>query len=70
VEQPFIHAGLLKSYFAENLWHDLEKRGSTAALDLLRLLGCSAAQEIGLPERPYRLVCNAITPKMSGPAQS
>lgn len=41
VEQPFIHSGLLKSYFAENLWQDLEQRHATAALDVLRIMGSS-----------------------------
>ena len=35
--KPFTYSGVLKDYFAQNIWGDLEKRDFVGAMDLLRV---------------------------------
>jgi len=41
VTKPFSYSGLLKDYFKENIWADLNKRNFQEAIAILRLLACN-----------------------------
>lgn len=40
LEKTFTYSGILKDYFAQNIWGDLEKRNFTSAMMILKLLAC------------------------------
>lgn len=48
LNKPFIHSGVLKNYFEQNIWADLEKRKNTAAIKILQLLACNESLNNGI----------------------
>ncbi len=43
--KPFIHSSVLKSYFEQNIWADLDKRKNILAMKILKLLACNEELE-------------------------
>ena len=41
VDKLFSYSGILKDYFGQNIWADLEKRQFAAAMSILRVLSCN-----------------------------
>ncbi|MFP4100227.1 hypothetical protein [Coleofasciculus sp.] len=41
LNKPFTYSGVLKDYFGQNIWADLDKRNFTCAIALLKLLTCN-----------------------------
>ncbi|MEQ8537937.1 MAG: HEAT repeat domain-containing protein [Coleofasciculus sp. D1-CHI-01] len=41
LNKPFTYSGVLKDYFGQNIWADLDKRNFTCAIALLKLLACN-----------------------------
>ncbi|MEQ8753901.1 MAG: HEAT repeat domain-containing protein [Coleofasciculus sp. G1-WW12-02] len=41
LNKPFTYSGVLKDYFGQNIWADLDKRHFTCAIALLQLLTCN-----------------------------
>lgn len=48
LNRPFKHSGILKDYFEQNIWADLQKRNFASAMAVLRLLACNeeSAEEV------------------------
>jgi hypothetical protein len=48
LNKPFIHSGVLKNYFEQNIWADFEKRNNIAAIKILQLLACNEYLKKGI----------------------
>jgi HEAT repeats len=46
LDRPFTYSGVLKDYFAQNIWGDLDKRRFDSAMAILKLLSCNEDAEI------------------------
>jgi HEAT repeats len=46
LDRPFTYSGVLKDYFAQNIWGDLDKRHFDSAIAILKLLSCNEDSEI------------------------
>lgn len=46
----FKHSGILKDYFGQNIWADLQKRNFTTAIAILQLLACNEELAEGIRE--------------------
>ncbi|HSF74968.1 MAG TPA: HEAT repeat domain-containing protein [Microcoleus sp.] len=46
LDRPFTYSGVLKDYFAQNIWGDLDKRNFDSAMAILKLLSCNEDWEI------------------------
>lgn len=46
LDRPFTYSGILKDYFAQNIWGDLDKRNFDSAMAILKLLSCNEDSEI------------------------
>jgi hypothetical protein len=46
LDPPFTYSGILKDYFAQNIWGDLDKRNFDSAMAILKLLSCNEDSEI------------------------
>ncbi len=49
LSKPFTYSGVLKDYFGQNIWGDLEKREFQSAMAIIRLLACNEKLESGIP---------------------
>jgi hypothetical protein len=49
LNKPFTYSGVLKDYFGQNIWGDLEKREFNSAIAIIRLLACNQALPEGIP---------------------
>jgi len=45
VRKPFTYSGVLKDYFRQNIWNDLEKRNFSSAITILKVLACNENSE-------------------------
>lgn len=45
LKKPFTYSGVLKDYFGQSVWDDLQKRGFKSAMNILYLLTCNEVQE-------------------------
>ena len=50
LNRPFKYSDILKNYFKESIWVDLEKRNFAPAMAILRLLACNEELEEGVGE--------------------
>jgi hypothetical protein len=50
LNRPFKHSGILKDYFEQNIWADLQKRNFASAMAILRLLSCNEESAEGVTE--------------------
>lgn len=50
LNRPFTYSGILKDYFEQNIWVDLQKRNFTSAMAVLRLLSCNEESAEGVTE--------------------
>jgi hypothetical protein len=50
LNKPFKHSGILKDYFEQNIWADLQKRNFASAMAVLRLLACNEESAEGITE--------------------
>ncbi len=50
LNSPFKYLDILKAYFRENIWADLEKRNFDSAMTILRLLACNEELSEGVAE--------------------
>ncbi|MBD2014388.1 ATP-binding protein [Microcoleus sp. FACHB-53] len=50
LNRPFKHSGILKDYFEQNIWADLQKRNFASAMALLQLLTCNEESGEGIKE--------------------
>ncbi len=50
LNRPFKHSGILKDYFEQNIWADLQKRNFASAMAVLRLLACNEESAEGITE--------------------
>jgi ABC-type multidrug transport system ATPase subunit len=41
IKNPFIYSGVLKGYFEQNIWNDLQKNNFTSAIVILKMLACN-----------------------------
>ena len=48
VDKLFTYSGILKDYFGQNIWADLEKRQFAAAMSILRVLSCNQINSQGV----------------------
>ncbi len=49
LNKPFTYSGILKDYFGQNIWGDLEKREFHSAMAIIRLLACNQELSEGIP---------------------
>ena len=51
LNEPFTYSGVLKDYFGQNIWSDLEKRNFASAMSVCRLLACNERSAAGIEAR-------------------